>query len=123
MRARGGMTSHLAVVLRAIGNPGVTGASDLIVSHDSIHVGNINIPRHAYVYIDGNLGHFAFSLSPFQTEPAYEKDVEVTLLRQIVVELNAVINDRKVFSSLPVNDQLHMANLIQAFRQIGMKIS
>lgn len=120
--ARGGMTSHLAVVLRGMGKPGVVGASDLIITRHSVRVGATSIPEHAYVYVDGNTGRFAFSFEPFQTAPEYEAATDRAFLWSVLNDLHSITRNREIFASLSVTAQLHLANLIKAFGDIGMEM-
>jgi len=121
--ARGGMTSHLAIVLRGMGKPGITGVSDMTIERNSIHVGDKNIPEHAFVYVDGNTGRFAFSLKPFLTAPEYEAGADRVLLETVLSELNLLIQNHKKFASLSVDTQLHMSRLVRAFNLIRKESS
>jgi len=121
--ATGGMTSHLAVVLRAFQKPGVVGASDLVISGRSIRVAGVNIPSDSYVYIDGNAGRFAFSIAPLRTAPVYEPGTDQLFLASARDDLHSLTQDLDRFGALPVPHQIHLAKLVKAFDNIGMSIS
>ena len=104
-----------------MGKPGVTGARDLIIAKHSIRVGSTSIPKHAYAYVDGITGRFAFSLKPFQTTPEFEAGTDRAFLASVLTDLHSLTRDRKTFASLSVADQLHLANLTRAFANIGME--
>ena len=119
--ARGGMTSHFAVALRGMGKPGVVAASDLSVSRKGVRVGTTVVPSGAHVYVDGNTGRFAFSHKPFRVDSNYCASTDVALLSALLSDIHTLTRDRKNFSSLPVEDQLHVAALLGAFRKIGVE--
>ncbi|MCH9852734.1 MAG: pyruvate, phosphate dikinase [Alphaproteobacteria bacterium] len=58
LTARGGMTSHAAVVARGMGRPCVAGASSLVIDEDSksCHIGSTVIKEGDYITIDGSTG-------------------------------------------------------------------
>ncbi|ONI84467.1 pyruvate, phosphate dikinase [Actinosynnema sp. ALI-1.44] len=57
--ARGGPTSHAAVVARAMGKPAVVGVPGLAVDHGSISVNGQAVPEGTLVTIDGTSGEIA----------------------------------------------------------------
>lgn len=123
LSARGGMTSHLAVILRGMGKPGVVGASDLSITKKGVQVQTIDIPRDAYVYVDGNTGRFAFSNEPFQFDPEYQTDTNVVFLSSVLADILKQTSNRKHFSSLSIKDQTHIAELLSALNKIGIELS
>src|SRR5206468_11472871 len=56
--ARGGTTSHAAVVARGMGKPCVTGAGDLAIDEAAgvLTVGDAVVKRHDWLTIDGGTG-------------------------------------------------------------------
>ncbi|MBN1574448.1 MAG: pyruvate, phosphate dikinase [Deltaproteobacteria bacterium] len=58
LTARGGMTSHAAVVARGMGKPCVAGAGDIRVSYEkqTLTVGNRTIKRGDFITLDGSTG-------------------------------------------------------------------
>jgi pyruvate,orthophosphate dikinase len=58
LTARGGMTSHAAVVARGMGKPAVTGCSDLEIDQDAgvIRVGDLTLHANDEITIDGGTG-------------------------------------------------------------------
>lgn len=59
LTSKGGMTSHAAVVARALGKPAVTGAGEVIVDleHELFKVGNIAVRKFDVITIDGSTGN------------------------------------------------------------------
>jgi len=59
LTARGGMTSHAAVVARGIGKPAVVGAEALKIDYDAkeLRVGDIVVKEGDWITIDGNTGN------------------------------------------------------------------
>ncbi|HEY0738873.1 MAG TPA: pyruvate, phosphate dikinase [Herpetosiphonaceae bacterium] len=58
LTARGGMTSHAAVVARGMGKPCVAGAGDLRINYasDQFTVGDIVVKKGEYITLDGSTG-------------------------------------------------------------------
>jgi len=56
--ARGGMTSHAAVVARGMGKCCVSGAGDLHIdsNHKRLHVGDLNLSEGDFITLDGSTG-------------------------------------------------------------------
>lgn len=59
LTARGGMTSHAAVVARGMGRPCVAGAGELRINADAglINIGEIVVKRGDIITLDGSTGH------------------------------------------------------------------
>ncbi|MFF0745458.1 pyruvate, phosphate dikinase [Streptomyces sp. NPDC004111] len=75
--ARGGSTSHAAVVARAMGKPAVVGAARLVVE-DGVHVrvGPRTLPEGALVAVDGTGGEVVVGdppLAPATADPRWER--------------------------------------------------
>ena len=67
--ARGGMTSHAAVVARGMGRPCVCGAGDLKIGEDSFSVGGRQVKKGEIITIDGADGNvFVGSVATIEPE-------------------------------------------------------
>ncbi len=66
LTSRGGMTSHAAVVARAIGKPAVVGAEAIEVHEDEKYfkVGDIIVKEGNWITIDGNTGNVYLGIVP-----------------------------------------------------------
>ena len=66
LTARGGMTSHAAVVARGMGRPCVSGSGEINIDYDSkeFKVGNITIKEGDIITIDGGSGKVMEGLVP-----------------------------------------------------------
>ncbi len=66
LTSRGGMTSHAAVVARAIGKPAVVGAEAIEVHEEEKYfkVGNIVVKEGDWITIDGNTGNVYLGIVP-----------------------------------------------------------
>ena len=95
LTARGGMTSHAAVVARGMGTPCVVGASDLQISTDEgvMRVGGHEVRRGDWITVDGSTGRILLGQVPtrqpelddnFRTFMAWADEV-----RQLDVRANA----------------------------------
>ena len=56
LTARGGMTSHAAVVARSMGKPCVTGCADLEIRKKKCSINGVNIKEHDEITLDGTTG-------------------------------------------------------------------
>lgn len=56
LTSRGGMTSHAAVIARGLGKPCVSGASDVIITENSVTIGGVTLHEGDIISIDGNTG-------------------------------------------------------------------
>ena len=103
LTARGGMTSHAAVVARGMGKPCVSGCSAIKVSYsqNEFSVGNVTLKEGDYITLDGSTGEVIKGQVP-TISPALNKDFQelmtwVDQVRQIDVRTNAdTPNDSKV---------------------------
>ncbi|MBP1467688.1 pyruvate, phosphate dikinase [Candidatus Chloroploca sp. M-50] len=75
LTARGGMTSHAAVVARGMGKPCVAGAGELRVSYadQSVSVGSVTIRKGDWVTLDGGTGEIFAGAMP-TVEPELSED-------------------------------------------------
>jgi pyruvate, orthophosphate dikinase len=67
--ARGGPTSHAAVVARALGRPAVVGVAGLVVTADGVRVGERRLAAGTVVTVDGSGGQVVLGRAPI-TIPA-----------------------------------------------------
>jgi len=103
LTARGGMTSHAAVVARGMGKPCVAGCGDLDISESNkkIVVGNITIKERDIITIDGTNGNVILGDVP-TVEPSFSGEFGefmewVDEIRTVGVRANADIpRDAKV---------------------------
>lgn len=80
LTARGGMTSHAAVVARGMGKPCVCGISSIIVDEEEnlFKVGDIIIRKGDEITIDGSTGKIFLGKVPL-TQPLFSKEFETIL--------------------------------------------
>jgi pyruvate,orthophosphate dikinase len=95
LTARGGMTSHAAVVARGMGKPAVTGCADLEIDQDAgvIHVGDLTVHENDEITIDGATGRVFLGHAAL-VQPELSGDVETLLnwadcCRRLGVRANA----------------------------------
>src|SRR5690606_23328869 len=81
LTARGGMTSHAAVVARGMGKPAVTGCSALMIDLDAgvIQANGVGVREGDYLTIDGSTGRVILGRAP-TIAPSLGGGIE-TLLR------------------------------------------
>ena len=66
LTARGGMTSHAAVVARGMGRPCVSGSSEINIDYESkeFKAGNLTVKQGDVITIDGGTGKVMQGLVP-----------------------------------------------------------
>ncbi|MHA6721427.1 pyruvate, phosphate dikinase [Sphingomonas sp. RS2018] len=64
LTARGGMTSHAAVVARGMGRPCVSGAGTLSITGDAFRIGDRQVRAGEIITIDGSTGEVMFGAVP-----------------------------------------------------------
>lgn len=95
LTARGGMTSHAAVVARGMGKPCVAGVSELIINYKTkkIKIGNITIKEGDWISIDGSTGEIMkgqLRTVPPQMSGAFDKFMNICDgIRKLKVRTNA----------------------------------
>jgi len=99
LTSRGGMTSHAAVVARAIGKPAVVGAEVITVDYDrkEFRVGDVIVKEGEWVTIDGNTGDVYVGKVP-TVEPEIISELDTLLkwadeIRKLGVRANADLPD------------------------------
>jgi len=76
LTCRGGLVSHAAVVARGWGIPAVVGASDLVLTDDTVTIGDTVLRSGDFLTLDGGTGQiFAGALATASQEPPPELDV------------------------------------------------
>ena len=95
LTARGGMTSHAAVVARGMGKCCISGCSAVKVSYDrkEFHIGNLIVKEGDFITLDGSSGEVIEGKVP-TIAPALNKDFKelmgwVDQIRQLGVRTNA----------------------------------
>ncbi|MEM1549208.1 MAG: pyruvate, phosphate dikinase [Candidatus Methanomethylicia archaeon] len=97
LTSRGGMTSHAAVVARAIGKPCVVGCEDIVINYDNktftVKGKNIVVKEGDYITIDGFSGNVYLGVIP-TVEPKILPELEELLswadeFRRLGVRANA----------------------------------
>lgn len=99
LTSRGGLTSHAAVVARAIGKPAVVGAESIVIDYDrkEFRVGDKVVREGDWVTIDGSSGDVYLGKVP-TIEPELIEEVDVLLkwadeVRKLGVRANADVPD------------------------------
>jgi pyruvate,orthophosphate dikinase len=93
LTARGGMTSHAAVVARGMGKPCVCGCEALKISEDYFVSGDIRVNKGDLITIDGATGNVVLGQVPM-VEPTMSEEFETILgwadeFKQMQVRANA----------------------------------
>jgi pyruvate,orthophosphate dikinase len=95
LTAKGGMTSHAAVVARGMGKPCICGCGDLSINKETrtIQLGGLTLHEGDELTIDGNLGQIFTGLLPL-TEPELSPELEELLkvadeIRHLKIYANA----------------------------------
>ncbi len=99
LTSRGGLTSHAAVVARAIGKPAVVGAESIVIDYDrkEFRVGDNVVREGDWVTIDGSSGDVYLGKVP-TIEPELIEEVDILLkwadeVRKLGVRANADVPD------------------------------
>lgn len=99
LTSRGGMTSHAAVVARAIGKPAVVGAESIVIDYDrkEFRVGDNVVREGDWITIDGSSGDVYLGKVP-TVEPELIEEVDILLkwadeVRNLGVRANADVPD------------------------------
>ncbi len=104
LTARGGMTSHAAVVARAIGKPAVVGAEAISIDYEKkmFRVGNVVVKEGDWITIDGNTGNVYVGKVP-TIEPEIIPELQTLLgwadeFRRLGVRANADIPEDAILA-------------------------
>src|SRR3989338_3326676 len=95
LTARGGLTSHAAVVARGMGKCCVAGSNDIMVEEKNkkLKAGDLNIMELEWVSLDGSAGEVYLGQLPV-SDPTFSKDFEILMswadkVRRLKVRANA----------------------------------
>ncbi|QUV99377.1 pyruvate, phosphate dikinase [Chloracidobacterium sp. MS 40/45] len=93
LTARGGLTSHAAVVARGMGKPCIAGCSDLKLDAEGMHLGGRTLREGDFITLDGTTGRILLGDLPL-VEPETGADFETFMrwvddARQMRVRTNA----------------------------------
>ncbi len=93
LTARGGMTSHAAVVARGMGKTCITGAKALKVTKTSLFIGDLEIKEGDELTIDGSTGNIYLGILPTQ-DPEISQEFKQVMdwadaIRKVRVRANA----------------------------------
>ncbi len=93
LTARGGMTSHAAVVARGMGKTCITGAKTLKVGKNSIFIGEVEVKEGEVITIDGSTGEIFLGNIPTQ-DPEISAEFKQIMqwadaIRKVKVRANA----------------------------------
>jgi len=123
LTARGGMTSHAAVVARAIGKPAVVGAEAIKIDYEKkvFRVGDITIKEGDWVTIDGNTGNVYIGKVP-TIEPELIPELEMLLkwadeIRRLGVRANADVPDDAIIAKKFGAEGIGLLRIERMFRK------
>ena len=95
LTARGGMTSHAAVVARGMGKACVVGAGDLEIDYSQgvVHIGQVTLRKGEWITVDGSTGRVLLGKAP-TVEPKLGDDFQTLMTwadqrRKLRVRANA----------------------------------
>ncbi|MGQ9897390.1 MAG: pyruvate, phosphate dikinase [Acidobacteriota bacterium] len=93
LTARGGLTSHAAVVARGMGKPCIAGCNDLILDAEGMHLGGQTLKEGDFITLDGTTGQILLGELPL-VEPEIGPDFDTFMqwvdnARHLKVRTNA----------------------------------
>ncbi len=123
LTSRGGMTSHAAVVARAIGKPAVVGAEAIKIDYDKkmFKVGDIVVKEGDWITIDGNTGNVYIGKVP-TVEPELIPELQTLLswadeLRRLGVRANADVPDDAIIAKKFGAEGIGLLRIERMFRK------
>ena len=123
LTARGGMTSHAAVVARAIGKPAVVGAEAIKIDYEKkvFRVSDITVKEGDWVTIDGNTGNVYIGKVP-TIEPELIPELEMLLkwadeIRRLGVRANADVPDDAIIAKKFGAEGIGLLRIERMFRK------
>jgi len=123
LTSRGGMTSHAAVVARAIGKPAVVGAEAIKIDYDKkeFRVGDIVVKEGDWVTIDGNTGNVYIGKVP-TVEPELIPELQTLLswadeFRRLGVRANADVPDDAIIAKKFGAEGIGLLRIERMFRK------
>ncbi|OYT48886.1 MAG: pyruvate, phosphate dikinase [Desulfurococcales archaeon ex4484_42] len=123
LTSRGGMTSHAAVVARAIGKPAVVGAEAIKIDYEKklFRVGDIVVKEGDWITIDGNTGNVYVGKVP-TIEPELIPELEALLkwadeIRRLGVRANADVPDDAIIAKKFGAEGIGLLRIERMFRK------
>lgn len=123
LTSKGGMTSHAAVVARAIGKPAVVGAEAIKISYDDrkFMVNGIEVKEGDFVTIDGNTGNVYLGIIP-TTTPEITGELQTLLswadsIRKIGVRANADVPEDALIARKNGAEGIGLLRIERMFRK------
>ncbi len=123
LTSRGGMTSHAAVVARAIGKPAVVGAEAIKIDYEKklFRVGDIVVKEGDWITIDGNTGNVYVGKVP-TIEPELIPELETLLkwadeIRRLGVRANADVPDDAIIAKKFGAEGIGLLRIERMFRK------
>jgi len=123
LTSRGGMTSHAAVVARAIGKPAVVGAEAIKIDYEKkmFRVGDIVVKEGDWITIDGNTGNVYVGKVP-TIEPELIPELETLLkwadeVRRLGVRANADVPDDAIIAKKFGAEGIGLLRIERMFRK------
>jgi len=123
LTSRGGMTSHAAVVARAIGKPAVVGAEAIKIDYEKklFRVGDIVVKEGDWITIDGNTGNVYVCKVP-TIEPELIPELEALLkwadeIRRLGVRANADVPDDAIIAKKFGAEGIGLLRIERMFRK------
>jgi pyruvate,orthophosphate dikinase len=123
LTSKGGMTSHAAVVARAIGKPAVVGAEAIKISYDErkFMVNGIEVKEGDFITIDGNTGNVYLGIIP-TTTPEITEELQTLLswadsIRKIGVRANADVPEDALIARKNGAEGIGLLRIERMFRK------
>ncbi|MCC6051965.1 MAG: pyruvate, phosphate dikinase, partial [Fervidicoccaceae archaeon] len=123
LTSKGGMTSHAAVVARAIGKPAVVGAEAIKISYDErkFMVNGIEVKEGDFITIDGNTGNVYLGIIP-TTTPEITGELQTLLswadsIRKIGVRANADVPEDALIARKNGAEGIGLLRIERMFRK------
>jgi pyruvate,orthophosphate dikinase len=123
LTSKGGMTSHAAVVARAIGKPAVVGAEAIKISYDDrkFMVNGIEVKEGDFITIDGNTGNVYLGIIP-TTTPEITGELQTLLswadsIRKIGVRANADVPEDALIARKNGAEGIGLLRIERMFRK------
>ncbi|HDN75894.1 MAG TPA: pyruvate, phosphate dikinase, partial [Acidilobales archaeon] len=123
LTSRGGMTSHAAVVARAIGKPAVVGAEAIKIDYEKkeFRIGDLVVKEGDWITIDGNTGNVYVGKIP-TIEPELIPELETLLkwadeVRRLGVRANADVPDDAIIAKKFGAEGIGLLRIERMFRK------
>lgn len=123
LTSKGGMTSHAAVVARAIGKPAVVGAESIKISYEErkFFVNGVEVKEGDYITIDGNTGNVYVGVIPTIT-PEITGELQTLLswadsIRELGVRANADVPEDAMIARRNGAEGIGLLRIERMFRK------